>query len=494
MQTKVEDLLRRSLARNTSLLLSAFDAKLGRWEDAQDDDALFANYVAIWACQRVGLRASKQAQAAARWIEGQRKPSGVWTYERNAKPVEATARALSALIQIDDALTAQDIDASVSYLLTRQMAQGGWGDQDSDIPIGAPGIGQTLPAMLALRVYTDRFGQDERVMQAMDRCRLWLQTEAAAIQPDGADWDNAPMQTLMRAAWFLRALRSTATPPSVHENALAAGLLKHLRTPQSSLWNAANYQNLYNVVHTLGLVGQGLGTPEVSYACLWLDQRWVNRSRAHVQKTPRELRHLAGTVLAESAVLNATPGTSANIAELLTFDSGGLVIGSRFGDVEIESGAHALNLFNVSAAVWGQLPTRSRLFLAISIFTVVSGAAALAWNRANAYATDRIAAATGKVTAALRRDMEVRVIDASGAPVSGAKVEFAPHMQPEAYTTNAEGRVAISFDYVEREPILWRFSVDAGAGRTLHSLDPQAIPGSAVQIRVSREARDDPRP
>jgi nucleoside phosphorylase len=332
MSRTLHDLVRRSLDRNVSLLLSAFNDSKKRWDETPEDDPLFVNYVAVWACCAVGLKARAEVRGAIEWINGQREPSGIWTYERKRKPMQATARALIALLLADDHLTQDQVAPSITYILSRRSSDGGWTDEESDVPSGATGIGQSLPAIFALRLYANRFESTPELATAMQVCREWLKaalSEYRSESPSGEQIQSAELLT--KYAWLVRGYKNAVDNlPSSESQLLSRPLVKAL-DPTSIVWTPAHFQTLYNVVHSLGSLGVALDGGQVAEACLWMGERFLDLTVSALRIKARELRLLAGTIITEASTLSATPGYPISVSDLPSVTVRGNAATTRIG-------------------------------------------------------------------------------------------------------------------------------------------------------------------
>jgi hypothetical protein len=150
------DLLRHSIKSMAHLLLRCFDPVKRTWGESERDDEIFNDYVVIWACYEAGIADRSEISGAVQSIENKRNQKGYWCYDQGRKSVQATSRALIALI-LGGQKDKEKLVPGLEHIMSKQLTDGGW-DEAGDVRSEVSGLGGTLPVSLALTTFRRKIG------------------------------------------------------------------------------------------------------------------------------------------------------------------------------------------------------------------------------------------------------------------------------------------------------------------------------------------------
>lgn len=369
MQEIKKKLLLLSIIKDAHLLLRTFDLKNKCWSGTEGDEALFANYVNIWACYEVGLKGRKEINNALEWFIKKRNQEGIWSYNHGKKRTQATSRALIALL-LTDKISPEKALPGVHYVVRQQSEQGGWPDEESDVQAEVSGIGQTLPAIFLLSLYKRKTGDSKSVQDAIDRCKIWLENEIHTLRHNASstnDW-------LLKYTWALRIyVNATNNSSFAFEEAqeLSAPLLIELKNNSSCLWKLGdkNYQALYNVLHSLTLLKNNLENPAIELGLNWLHQRFEHVYPSDIKAKGRELRFLSGLIICEAKLYKTTFDALPDVAGYISAEKTGYTPPMKKEKVILGlDKPWWLNFWKVLCFLWENLNWKSKIALGITLF------------------------------------------------------------------------------------------------------------------------------
>jgi hypothetical protein len=315
------DLLRHSIKSMAHLLLRCFDPVKRTWGESERDDEIFNDYVVIWACYEAGIADRSEISGAVQSIENKRNQKGYWCYDQGRKSVQATSRALIALI-LGGQKDKEKLVPGLEHIMSKQLTDGGW-DEAGDVRSEVSGLGGTLPVSLALTTFRRKIGPhkllDRSIETSLDECNQFLNKELAKY----LDNPDASPEGLLKYSWIIRGL-CTAGPDFLRQprdklDELAKPMLSEIDNNESDIWKESSYQQLYNVVHSLSLLGYTSDNkPTLTPAQRWLQLRFADATPTTVRGRGREVRYLSGAVLASSKLYgNGGP----NVGPLIPIDN-----------------------------------------------------------------------------------------------------------------------------------------------------------------------------
>jgi Squalene-hopene cyclase C-terminal domain len=444
MQASWEEVLLATIAREAHLLLRSFDLEQKHWRETKGDDALFANYVVVWACSSVGLIHRAEITDALGWLKDTRQSDGTWSYAKGKKRTQATSRALIALLQ-GKKISEQETRPGVDYVIACQTDEGGWPDEESDVKSEVSGLGQTLPAIFLLRLFLLNFGPFPALERAINQCKNWLEKQVNELETTALNSQD----DLMKYSWAIRALYNA--DPSISKDRaeqLCLRLLEVLRNRSSFVWTAANHQLLYNVVHSLGLLGCGLNFSDVLLATLWSTQRYQDENPATIRTEQRKVRFLAGVLLAQAHVYNASTGNLPNVAGRIPILETGYTGRTKVEEMQGEMDEPKYALFRGLLFLLQHLNWKARFNLFVGLFIVLGVVFSWMWWYRGKDIRDELAEFED-VKAHFVGKFDVHILNSTGHPVPNATVELvlSPKSNPQR-ATSQDGIASFNVDFL----------------------------------------------
>lgn len=286
------------------VFLEAYDKGKKAWR-ATEADPYFINYVAAWVLYEMGVHEIHDGfRSAQDWFIKSRNNRGLWGGEKEGPELESTARACVALL-IDSRQAELDrVKLALEFLVQQQTSQGWWPGEFIQYRANQPYYGAMLPISFALNLALAAKKDDGELIQhirasQLKLCRFLEQRfDEGNFSSMGVINEN-PIRAL---TWGIRIYINASGERTDIKEHVATQLRAILQS--TSDFAKFDYQDLYNIIHSLALLKVSLAEPEVARACLELQRR---AEKIDFNSSEHTLRYAGGTLLAFLKLWRAHP-------------------------------------------------------------------------------------------------------------------------------------------------------------------------------------------
>ena len=297
-----------------------FDAVLAHYQSSgrvwnpEGVDQPFANYLAAWLLAELDVPAAQRQafEDAQRWFEMNRNRRGYWWASDKGLPIEATARACVALLLQHSREQLETVRAALVFILDCQQPDGSWsGEFSGGFRAGHPYHGTMLPVSFAIQLALRTCGPTDELRVRLERQRAKLQRflEHRFDKNRFANRTHTAEGPILALSWIARIYANVEGKHDGLRDAAAADLRLQLDEV-----TALSTQELYNVLHSLALLGASIDEPVIVKALGTIKHRLETEILAPPESA---FRHAAGTLLAYIKLWRAHPTTAPYIRLLI---------------------------------------------------------------------------------------------------------------------------------------------------------------------------------
>jgi len=285
----------RTFVKCYRMVLEAYDHRAKHWR-AAGADPYFTNYLAAWVLYEVGIDEEHEGfRFAQDWFIKSRNSKGIWGNEGAGLELESTARACVALLLDPERADLERVRTALEFLIEQQAPQGWWPGEFVQYRSSQPYYGTMLPISFALKLSSAVARENDVSTHRINdsRQRLCKFIEERFDRGDFSKMGVIEENPIRAASWGTRIYLNAGGERNDILKTVTRQMLGFLHTTPDI--TKLEFQDLYNVVHSLALLGVSLEERAVAIACHELQRRV---EKAGLGTTEQWFRYSGGLVLA----------------------------------------------------------------------------------------------------------------------------------------------------------------------------------------------------